>query len=42
VQLNPAMLSQFAGVVTKTDALVQELKKHWFLRPAFKEKNPKK
>ena len=41
VQLNPAMLSQISGVVTNTDALVQGLKKHWFLRSAFKEKKPK-
>jgi len=41
VQMNPAMLSQISGVVTNTDALVQGLKKHWFLRSAFKEKKPK-
>jgi len=38
VQMNPEMLSQISGVVTNTDALVQGLKRHWFLRSAFKEK----
>ncbi len=42
VQLNPEMLSQISGVVTNADALVQGLKKHWFLRSSFKEKKPKK
>lgn len=41
VLVNPEMLSQISCVVTNTDALVQGLKKHWFLRSSFKEKKPK-
>lgn len=41
VQMNPEMLSQISGVVTNADALMQGLKKHWFLKSAFKEKKPR-
>jgi len=41
VQLNPEILGKISAAVTNTDILVKGLKKHWFLRSAFKERKKK-
>ncbi len=38
VQEHPEILSEISSAVTNTDDLVQGLKRHWFLRSAFKKK----
>jgi hypothetical protein len=40
VQANNNMLTQISRTVVDTDELVQGLKRHWFLRSAFKNKKP--
>ena len=40
VQANNNMLTQLSRTVVDSDELVQGLKRHWFLRSAFKNKAP--
>jgi ABC-type transporter Mla subunit MlaD len=40
VEVNTNILSRLSQLVVNTDELVQGLKRHWFLRSAFKAKKP--
>jgi hypothetical protein len=42
VQSNTNILGQISSVVTNTDAFIQGLRTHWFIKSAFKEEKPKK
>lgn len=41
VQANTNILTEISSTVTNADVLLQGLRKHWFLRGAFKEENKK-
>ncbi len=41
VQANTNILSEISSTVTNADVMLQGLRKHWFLRGAFKEEKPK-
>ncbi len=38
VQVNTNLISAISGTIVHTDEMIQGLKKHWFLRSAFKKK----